>query len=363
MTTSHPSGRIILLLSLFASWLAGCSSTQTATPAPLPSTISLPLISETPAASQTPTELTDDQLATLESLEKLDDHPLYSMRYHGDYTQATFLERKRMVSAPSTVIGWGCSLFAAFADPQSQVYGRNFDWRPSPALLLFTDPPGGYASVSMVDIEYLGFGGGRAQDITSLPLSQRRALLDAPGLPFDGMNEHGLVVGMAAVPESNMQPDPAKETIGSLGVIREMLDHARDVEQALTILQSYNIDFEGGPPLHYLIVDASGVAALVEFYQERMHVIYNEAPWHQATNFLVASASESPQGLCWRYDQISQRLSQKRGAISPSEAMALLSQVAQDNTQWSIVYGMSTGEIRLAMGKRFDQFYTFGAWK
>ena len=35
------------------------------------------------------------------------------------------------------------------------VYGRNFDWQYSPALLLFTNPPDGYASVSMVDIEYL----------------------------------------------------------------------------------------------------------------------------------------------------------------------------------------------------------------
>ena len=53
-----------------------------------------------------------------------------------------------------------CSLFAALGDPENRLFGRNFDWRYSPALLLFTDRPagGGYASVSMVDIAYLGFG-------------------------------------------------------------------------------------------------------------------------------------------------------------------------------------------------------------
>ena len=37
--------------------------------------------------------------------------------------------------------------------------GRNFDWGLHSALVLFTDPPvpGAYASVSMVDISYLGY--------------------------------------------------------------------------------------------------------------------------------------------------------------------------------------------------------------
>jgi Flp pilus assembly protein TadD len=32
-------------------------------------------------------------------------------------------------------------------------YGRNFDWDFSPALLLFTNPPDGYASVSRGDLD------------------------------------------------------------------------------------------------------------------------------------------------------------------------------------------------------------------
>jgi hypothetical protein len=227
-------------------------------------------------------------------------------------------------------------------------YGRNFDWRYSPALLLFTDPPDGYASVSMVDIAYLGLADG----VTDLPLSGRRALLDAPFWPFDGMNEHGLVVGMAAVPESAMPHDPEVETIDSLAVIREMLDRARDVDEALDIMQSYNIDWSGGPALHYLLADATGRSVLVEFYQGEMVLIPNETNWHLATNFLRSSVGEFDQGQCWRYDTIAQRLAQAEGRLTTQEAMALLDDVSQSNTQWSIVYGITTGEISVAMGRK-----------
>jgi hypothetical protein len=239
------------------------------------------------------------------------------------------------------------------------LYGRNFDWEYSPAVLLFTDPPDGYASVSMVDIAYLGFGGTSAGRLPDLPLVERRALLDAPRMPFDGMNEHGLVVGMAAVPPGQMRPDPAKETTGSLRVIREMLDHASKVDEAVAILQSYNIDFEGGPPLHYLVADPSGRSALVEFYQGEMVIMPNETPWHLATNFLRASVGESAAGQCWRYDRLSQRLTDAQGRMTTPSAMRLLSDVSQEGTQWSIVYGMSTGDVSVTMGRQYDTPHTF----
>ena len=159
----------------------------------------------------------------------------------------------------SKLPAWACSLFAALGDPGNRLYGRNFDWRYSPALLLFTDRPaaGGYASVSLVDIAYFGFDDGTI-DLAALPLAERRALLDAPGWPFDGMNEAGVAVGMAAVPTADERSDRDKPAIGSLGVMREVLDHAGSVDEAVAIFSSYNIDWEGGPPLHYLVADRTG---------------------------------------------------------------------------------------------------------
>ncbi len=261
---------------------------------------------------------------------------------------------------------WACSLFAALGDADEMFYGRNFDWEYSPALLLFTDPPDGYASVSMVDIAYLGFGGDRAGTLTAMPLAERRSLLDAPFLPFDGMNEHGLAIGMAAVPPGQMRSDPDKETIGSLMMMREVLDHASNVDEAIAIFHNYNIDMEGGPSIHYLIADSSGRSVLVEFYQGEMVVFPNETAWHLATNFLRASAGASAEGPalsevegeCWRYDRISQRLTEAQGRMTAQDAVDLLAEVSQESTQWSVVYGMSSGDIHVTMGREYDDVHT-----
>jgi len=328
-----------------------------------------------PSATARGDGLSDDDVATLSSLRKVDDHPLYTMRYVGAYEgrEATSagpsMDRRADASAlltwgngaPSArgQAWWGCSLFAALGDAGGMVYGRNFDWESSPALLLFGDPPGGYASVSMVDIAYLGFDGDDAQGLAGLPLDALSALLRAPLLPFDGMNDQGLAVGMAAVPPGQMQPAPGKETIGSLRAMREVLDHAGNVDEAVAVLESYNIDMGGGPPIHYLIADASGRAALVEFHRGEMVVIPNEEAWLQATNFLRSSAGESPEGQCRRYDRMSERLSEARGQIPARGAMDLLADVAQGNTQWSVVYGMSSGDVDVVMGREYGEQYTF----
>ena len=350
----------------------GCSA-PTLAPAPLPPTATpVPSLVSTPATVPTDENradgLSDEEVATLSSLKQVDDYPLYTMHYHGAYNQrissVESVEWLGSADLPSPNLtasspAWACSLFAALSDVDNMLYGRNFDWEYSPAVLLFTDPADGYASVSMVDIAYLGFGGARAGTVIDLPLIKRRALLSAPSWPFDGMNEHGLTVGMAAVPPGHMRPDSDKETISSLMVIRKVLDHASNVDEAVTILQSYNINMQGGPPLHYLIADASGRAVLLEFYQGETIIIPNETPWHQATNFLRAAAGEIAEGKYWRYDRIYRQLTKAKGRITAKDAMDLLEDVSQWGTQWSVVYGMSTGDVSVAMGQQYGNVHIF----
>jgi uncharacterized protein YceK len=355
----------IIFIYLMVCIISGCSVISN-----VPTKISLretpPPVS--PPTSSIPTDaegtegLSNDEIATLSSLEQVDDHPLYTMHYYGTYEQSPSTRSPKWsvyeVTEPNPR-AWACSLFAALGDAENMLYGRNFDWEYSPALLLFTNPPDGYASVSMVDIAYLGFGETNSGTILELPLRERQALLSAPFLPFDGMNEHGLTVGMAAVAPGLIPPDPEKETIGSLMVIREMLDRAKNVDEAVDILKSYNIDMEGGPPLHYLIADLSGRSALVEFYQGEIVIMLNDKPWHQATNFLRAASGESTEGICWRYDRITHQLTDREGRLDMRAAIDLLHDVSQDGTQWSIVYGISTGEVNIVMGQRYETIHTF----
>lgn len=308
--------------------------------------------------------LSEQEIATLSSLKQVDDYPLYTMRFFGAYNHSAYSEILKQ--ARTKDIGsiysrkwptmWSCSLFTVLGEKKGMIYGRNFDWNYSPALLLFTDPPNGHASVSMVDIAYLRLP--NVDNLCNLPIGRRRALLGAPSIPFDGMNERGLTIGMAAVPGGNLRYSPGKKEISCVRVIRKILDHADTVDEALRILQSYNIDM-GGLRLHYLIADSFGKAVLVEYYQDKTVVIPNEKPWHLATNFQVASILQSPIGKCRRYDRMTKRLEESHGKLLSHEAMALLKSVSKLRTQWSVVYEMSTGGVSVAMDRKYSNLHRF----
>jgi hypothetical protein len=366
----------LISLALTAQMMLGCRPAgPTPTPPPVSPSYVAPAPTSAPAATVvpspsaaptcTPTATDDPRLtptdasATLRSLEQVDDYPLYTMRYYGAYSpEASSAEGAGWAStAASHPVA--CSLFAALGDAERRLYGRNFDWRYSPALLLFTDPPDGYASVSMVDIAYL-IPGSEVHTLTDLPLEAREPLLESPFWPFDGMNEHGLAVGIAAVPESGMPYDSNRETIDSLGVIREMLDHARNVGEAVAILQRYNIVWDGGPALHYLIADASGQSTLVEFYAGEIVLVPGPAgkPWHLATNHLRTLIEEGEPSGCWRYDTIKRRLTAAKGSLVVGDALDLLADVAQENTQWSVVYDLSNGDVHVVMGQGYEEVHS-----
>ena len=106
-------------------------------------------------------------------------------------------------------------------------------------------------------------------------------------------------------------------------------------------------------------VGKEGQAVLAEFYQGRLVVRPNDDPWHQATNFIRASAGDDASGQCWRHDKLTEALATADGRISPAAAMDLLAGVAQPNTQWSVVYEMSTGELAVVMGRDYEHVFRF----
>lgn len=303
----------------------------------------------------------DAQQRTLLSLERIDDHPLYRMTYYGVYGSARAgIEREEAEPA------WACSLFVSKGGEDGRLFGRNFDWPHHPALLLFTDPPGGYASVSMVDLSFL-FSPEDADRLDDLPLDRLAPLLETPFWTFDGMNEQGLAIGMAAVAESAMPFDPQRRTVSSLGFMREVLDRAASVDEALDILASVNIDMSGGPCLHYLVADRAGAAALIEFRDGETAVMQVDGTWAAATNVRLGWIPEEERaGICERLDRLTGWFEAAEGGANAAEAMSLLDDVHQSHpdhpefgTQWSVVYGLDTGMIYLAMEHRYDETKTF----
>jgi hypothetical protein len=45
--------------------------------------------------------------------------------------------------------------------------------------------------------------------------------------------------------------------------------------------------------------------------------------------------------------------------LSTPEAMDLLAEVSQPGTQWSVVYGLSSGDVEVTMGRAFDRPHRF----
>jgi choloylglycine hydrolase len=199
----------------------------------------------------------------------------------------------------------------------------------------------------MVDISYLGFN--VKQNLLELPLEEKRGLIEAVEMPFDGMNDQGLVIGMAAVPADGQSMSNDRPDIDSLTVMRDILDHSASITNALSVFEKYDILWGSGPPLHYLIADRSGSSVLVEYYQGEKHVFWNSGPYQAATNFFFTPVNQSPRGNCPRYDRIRNVLSESRGVLYTAEALSLLHNVSQSNTQWSVLYGITSGEIHVTM--------------
>ncbi|WP_410809160.1 linear amide C-N hydrolase [Micromonospora sp. 067-2] len=316
MRRTLPAVTTALLLALTACTTAGSGGAPTSPPVGMPN------------ASRQDTSQAE---RTLASLRRVDDLPLYEMTYVGAYDPTAGTD-----AAPASP--FGCSLFVAGGDPARPLFARNFDWDANPALVLRTDPPDGYAAISLVDISYLGVGADPTGD---------RRLLDAPLLPFDGMNERGLAVGLAADDAATARAEPGKPTVGSVRILRLVLDRAATVDEAVAVFDKHNLDFDGGPPLHYLLADATGASAVIEFVDGELRVERGTGGWQALTNVKVAGIPEQRRREDRRYGQIAAALTEARGALDATAAHRVLASVRQGHTRWSVTYGLRSGEVRL----------------
>ncbi|MER7441164.1 carcinine hydrolase/isopenicillin-N N-acyltransferase family protein [Micromonospora avicenniae] len=326
MRRTVPAATLALLLVLTA-----CSApSETPTSAPSPT--------GTPTASRQDAAQVEQTLA---SLRRVDDLPLYEMTYVGSYDATVGTD-----AAPASP--FGCSLFVAAGDRSRPLFARNFDWDPNPAMVLRTDPSQGYASISLVDLAYLGVG----PDLTG-----DRRLLNAPLLPFDGMNERGLAVGLAADDAARAEPVPGKPTVGSVRILRLVLDRAATVDEAVAVFTAHNLDFSGGPALHYLLADATGASAVIEFVDGQMRVERGQGSWQALTNVPVVGVAEQKRRADRRYDLIAQAMTDADGVVDAAAAFRVLAGVRQAHTRWSVTYGLRSGEVRLVTAGGAERRY------
>ncbi|MCI8539006.1 MAG: linear amide C-N hydrolase [Oscillospiraceae bacterium] len=304
-----------------------------------------------------------NELRSLASLKKVDDYGMYQMTYYGDYGFDEFLKTgagndgdieafitKRLLKGLPIdlgVTGDGCTAFVVKSENSDVLFGRNFDFTYAPSLQLYTAPENGYASVSTVNLAFVGYS---ESNLPEGSLFECFLTLAAPFLPFDGMNERGLAIALLAVPEAEAPYHPDKVTLNTTTAIRLVLDHAATVEEAIELLKQYNIYFSGDIECHYLIADASGYSAIVEFVNHELCVVETEAEYQIASNFIAYDGLDLGEGFTEfeRYDKVQNAIETNGGMLEADQAVQLLAEVGvfdggMDKLQWSVLYNLTTG--------------------
>lgn len=320
-----------------------------------------------------------NELRSLASLKKVDNYGMYQMTYYGDYGFDEFLKvgaesdadieafvtRRLLKGLPIDlgVTGDGCTAFVVKNENDDILFGRNFDFTYSPSLQLYTTPDNGYASVSTVNLSFLGYS---EDNLPDGGFFECFLTLAAPFLPFDGMNEKGLAITSLAVPEAEAPYYSDKVTLNTTTAIRLVLDNAATVEEAVDLLRQYNIYFSNGIACHYLIADASGHSAIVEYINQELCIVETDEEYQIASNFIAYDGLNIGEGFTEfeRYDKVQNAIEVNEGTLEAEGAIQLLVDVGIfdgdiDKLQWSVLYNLTTGDGEIFANRKMDNIIEF----
>jgi penicillin V acylase-like amidase (Ntn superfamily) len=171
--------------------------------------------------------------------------------------------------------------------------------------------------------------------------------------PMSGMNEAGLVVSQMWLDEARYEAPDTRPAIGVLEWMQYLLDTSASVEEALA--KAAGVRIVSRVPLHYLIADSSGAAAVVEFLDgERVARKGGDLPHPALANSSYGSSlafldnrGESAGGTSSlaRFARAA-RAARVQPAVPIGHAFATLADVAQPGyTRWSIVYELLAREV------------------
>ena len=247
---------------------------------------------------------------------------------------------------------------AVYIGPDHMVVtGRTMDWKEDIMSNIYVFPRG---------IQRAGYNKENAVKWTS-----KYGSVIATGYDIgtcDGMNEKGLAVGVLLIDTKPTNQNTKKVDITTTTAIRMMLDKAKNVDEALELLSSYDMHSSANSCYHFQICDASGKSVVVEYVDNEMKVVYPDKNYQCATNFLLTQPDAEFNFGQDRYQIIDEKLSSTNGKLSNREAMQLLSDCSQDahknkqgkisKTQWSCVYDLKNKKVTVCVNQNYDAKYT-----
>lgn len=317
-----------------------------------------------------------DFKAMLSSFSNIDG--IYTMTFHGNFDELIAYHHDQIMKyfASQEKLKQDtlhCSLFAYFDKANGAYFGRNFDNRDTELLVGLFIPDSGYTSIGFIPMIELKFDKSNPFDSTSE--IHRQILLHSAAVTVDGINEMGVTISVASVGRETVNPDTSKPYKFLLHLIRNILDHARDVNSAIEIASRYNVFDNSKHHIshHILIADPNGNSAVLEWKNGRMHVIRNSTNWQIATNTKLYNASAEK--LCSesrRYNNLHYRLVNAQDTLTWQQGMDALQSVEQTNkvyyfesgplhvsTQWSALFNLKTKTVSVCVNREFNRVYRF----
>ena len=276
-----------------------------------------------------------------------------------------------------------CTSFQACkADGEGFWFGRNYDYFKNPTLVTVSHPKKGYASIAASDLSHFGYS------LDKLPQKFFSSLncLASVYAPVDGINEKGLCTSILALPNQAACQESGKHKVGTTIIMRLWLDRCATVDEALELLAGLDMrhDAAVGSGYHYMVADANGDCAVVEFDKDdgwKTMIVRKsrDANYMLVTNHLLSpkyyTAEPDPavgnphSRSWWRYETASAYLESHNGAITFDQAQECLSQVhwkdlvwengMVEDTQYSNVYDQKDITLSLRNWNDYDKTVLF----
>lgn len=237
------------------------------------------------------------------------------------------------------------------------VFGRNYDWVTGNGIVCTNQRGLTKTSFKTKDGETISW----VSLYGSITFNQY-----GKEFPTGGMNEKGLVVELMWLDGTIYPKADKRPALGVLQWIQYQLDNCSTIDELIATDNKVRIASIATTPLHYLVADAKGNAATIEFLEGRMVVHKgSDLPFPVLTNDKYSSSLEQTASAiaaastgdlsfannsierfakaCNRVKEFQQGASRQRAV---EQSFSILAEVAQgSHTKWSIVYDISNKKV------------------
>lgn len=309
-----------------------------------------------------------NEIITISTIKKINEVPVYEMNYKGDYAfdkylktgsknygdYVEFLNSNLLKGIPEFYYkNFECSTFFARTPEGDYILARNLDTTVAIPFVLKTNSRDNFKTVGIANLHNLGWNDSN--------LVSKLTAIAAPYYTFDGMNENGVAIGSLSVPVgSSSDVNDSKTTLHDYAVIRLTIEKTKSVEDAIQQLLQYNIKMEDMYPSHYMIADAAGNCAVIDYVDGSMKVIMKEGNYQIATNMLSYNNDKHQGYSSYRYNGFDKVLTERSGVISVEDALELLIKyTTPGEAKWSSVYNLTDKTLSVKFFGDYENTYTY----